>query len=342
VTNLQAIVGDSATMRQRDPGLLRRQAIQLLLSKPRPQSTVLGVVEFGTGAAEVFPPLVLGGADFTAQLDVLGDLLAERLQGDAGRRSLTAGFAAAALENPGRQAQILIVDGANNVGPEPTAAEVAVPTYIVGVGVRRGTLAAQRLDRLATDSGGRFFPEVRADQLQAVLNDIDTDLACETQIPVISSAAPSGSASAAPPPVTVAPGKTATFTTAPLRPPSTGRPRLRSISIVVSWHSRRAPFTVRAIDVRRPGARPLRIPASVLRRALRRHRALRFRQLLINARQGETFIAIRLRGLGVGASRARARAASLPRSRVGIIIRRPKKGGHNPVRSQFSARWGPR
>jgi hypothetical protein len=341
VTNLQAIVGDSATMRLRDPGLLRRQAIQLLLSKPRPQSTVLGVVEFGTGAAEVFPPLVLGGGDFTAQLDVLGDLLAERLQGDAGRRSLTAGFAAAALENPGRQAQILIVDGANNVGPEPTAAEVAVPTYIVGVGVRRGTLAAQRLDRLATDSGGRFFPEVGADQLQAVLNDIDTDLACETQIPVISSAAPSGSASAAPPPVTVAPGKTATFTTAPLRPPSAGRPRLRSVSAVVSWHDRGTRFAVRAIDVRRPGARPLRIPASVLRRALKRHRAVSFHELLISARQGRTFIAVRLRGLRVAPPRFRARSASLLTTRITIFVKRPRRGGGRGLRSQISGRWGP-
>jgi hypothetical protein len=343
VTNIEAIVGDSATMRQRDPGLLRRQAVQLLLSKPRPQSTVLGAVEFGTGAAEVFPPLVLGGPDFTSQLGVLGDLLTERLQGDAGLRSLAAGFAAAAAENPGREAQILIVDGANNVGPAPTAAEVAVPTYIVGLGVPAGRLAAQQLERLATESRGRFFADVRADQLQAVLNDIDTDLACETTIPVISSAAPSGSAVAAPPPVTVAPGQTATFTTASLRPPSAKRPRLRSVSIVVSWHDRATRFSVRAIDVRRPGAKQVRIPASGLRRALRRHRAISFHGLLVRARRGRTFIAIRLRGLRIAAPRVRARAASLMSPSISIKLKRPKGGrGHgNGVRSQISARWGP-
>jgi FG-GAP repeat len=341
VTNIEAIVGDSATMRRNDPGLLRRQAIQLLLSKPRPQRTMLGAVEFGTGAAEVFPPLALTGADFTAQLDVLDGLLTERLQGDAGLRSLAAGFAAAAAENPGRQAQILIVDGANDAGPEPTAAEVAVPTYIVGVGMQQGTPAAAQLDRLATQSGGRFFADVRADQLQAVLNDIDTDLGCETQIPVISAAAPAGSASAAPPAVTVAPGKTATFTTAPLRPPSTGRPRLRSVSAVVSWHSRGTRFAVRAIDVRRPGARPLRIPASVLRRALRRHRAVSFHQLLISARQGRTFIAVRLRGLRVSTPRVQARAASLLATRITIFVKRPRHGSGRGLRSQISGRWGP-
>jgi hypothetical protein len=341
VTNIEAIVGDSASMQRSDPGLLRRQAIQLLLSKPRPQATVLGAVEFGTGAAQIFPPLVLAGADFTTQLAALDGLLAERLRGDGGLRSLAAGFAAAALENPGRQAQILIVDGANDAGPEPTAADVAVPTYVVGVGVQAGTLAAQQLDRLATQSGGRFFPDVGADQLQAVLNAIDTALACETQIPVISSAAPSGSAGAAPPAVTVAPGKTATFTTAPLRPPSVKRPRLRSVSVVVSWRDRGTRFAVRAIDVRRPGARPLRIPARVLRRALARHRTIRFHELLVSARQGRTFIAVRLRGLRVATPRVRARSASLLATRIAIFVKRPKHGRGRGLRSQISGRWGP-
>jgi hypothetical protein len=345
VTNIEAIVGDSATMRERDPGLLRRQAIQLLLSKPRPQTTVLGAVEFGTGAAEIFPPLVLGGADFTAQLGVLGDLLVERLRGDAGRRSLAAGFAAAAVENPGRQAQILIVDGSNNVGPEPPAAAAAVPTYVVGLGVRAGTVAGRQLDQLARESRGEFFPDVRSDQLQAVLNDIDTALACETTLPVTSSAAPMGSTSAAPPPVTVAPGKAATFS-APLRSPSTKRPRLRSLSIVASWRDRAARFSVRSIDVRRRGAKRIRIPGSAVRRALRRHQAIAFHGMLIRARQDDTFIAIRLRGLRIDAPRARAHAATsgLPIVTIKIGLRGHHHGRSHSgrgLRSQISGRWGP-
>ena len=342
VTNIEAIVGDSATMRERDPGLLRRQALQLLLAKPRPQTTVLGAVEFGTGAAEIFPPLVLGGADLTAQLDILPRLIAEHLRGDAGRRSLAAGFAAAAAENPGRQAQILIVDGPNNVGPEPLATAVAVPTYVVGLGVRAGSPAAGQLDRLATASRGRFFGDVRADQLQPVLNDIDTALACETPLPVTSPAAPSGSKSIAPPPVTLAPGEAAAFS-APLPAANARRAPVRSVSIVVSWHHRTTPFTVRAIELRRGAQKPVRIPGRIVSRAIARHRAISLHGVLVTARRGRTFIAIRLRGAPIGASGATGRAATsvLPRITARIGRPRPRHPGRphhrRAVRVQISA-----
>jgi hypothetical protein len=342
VTNIEAIVGDSATMRERDPGLLRRQALQLLLAKPRPQPTVLGAVEFGTGAAEIFPPLVLGGADFTAQLDVMPLLIAEHLRADAGRRSLAAGFAAAAAENPGRQAQILIVDGANNVGPEPLAPAVGVPTYVVGLGVRAGSPAARQLDRLATESRGRFFGDVSADQLQPVLNDIDTALACETPLPVTSPAAPSGSKSITPPPVTLAPGEAAAFS-APLPAPNARRTPVRSLSIVVSWHRRATPFTVRAIELRRGAQKPVRIPARIVSSAIARHRTISLHGVLITARRSHTFIAIRLRGALIGAPGAGARAATSVLPRVTARIGRPRP--HHPggphhrraVRVQISA-----
>ena len=57
----EVIVGDSDTMRARDPGLLRRQAIQLLLAKPRPQSTVLGAVAFAYFRRLVLHPRRLQG-----------------------------------------------------------------------------------------------------------------------------------------------------------------------------------------------------------------------------------------------------------------------------------------
>jgi hypothetical protein len=79
----------------------------------------------------------------------------------------------------------------------------------------------------------------------------------------------------------------------------------------------------------------------VVRRALRRHRAVSFHQLLISARQGGTFIAVRLRGLRVSTPRVRARSASLLATRITIFVKRPRRGGGRGLRSQISGRWGP-
>lgn len=337
-TNIETIVGDSATMRLRDPGMLRRQALELLLSKPRPQSTVLGAVEFGSAAAQIFPPLVLAGEGFNDQLSVLRQLIGEHLHADAGRRDLAAGFAAAASENPGRQAQILIVDGANDTGPAPVAQDV--PTYVVGLGVRADTVPGRQLDRLASASHGRFYADVRPEQLPAVLNAIDAALACETPVAVTGAGVPATPATAVPPPVVVPPEETPSFMTAPFTRPSDRRPRLRSISLVVSWSKRSARFQLRDVDVRRPNAPRVRIPGTVLQRAIRRGRAVRFHQLQITAREGRTFIAVRLTGVRARSGRTSARAASQLVGSIGYHLK-PSHHKRRGLRSQVSGRWGP-
>jgi hypothetical protein len=54
VTNLEVVVDDSLSMRRADPEELRRQAIDLLLTKPRNEGKVIGAFEFGSFGRQLF------------------------------------------------------------------------------------------------------------------------------------------------------------------------------------------------------------------------------------------------------------------------------------------------
>ena len=366
VTNFEVLVGDSTTMRARDPENLRRQALELLLAKPRPQSTVLGAIEFGSGAAQILPPLVLAGEGYFDQLDTLRGLAGERLRGDAGGRNLAAAFAAAAAQNPGREAQILIVDGPGDGPLDPGPDAVAVPTFVVALGVAEDSPAGARLRALAEGSGGAFYADVRPGLLQPVLEAIDQRLACQTSVrvsspdattPAPSAAPPPAVAAAVPPPVTLAAGEATTFTTGPLVPPSASVPVLRSVSLVVSWRDRRARYAIDRLRITRPGREPLSVPPALVRRAAATRRVVTYRGLRLRARRGRGFIAITVTGLraspatttsataagAVGAAApSPAVAATRDGPRIRLGVRRGHRGRGGGLRTQASGRWGPR
>jgi hypothetical protein len=180
--NIEAIVDDSGSMAITDPNRLRVQALDLLIDTLGP-STQLGAVEFGSALFEkpatdvLFAPAPVGpnAAAMRSALDKL-------IQADNGATDYNAAFAAADAANPGSDARIFLTDGGHDVGTY-NEAHLAhnVPTYVVGFGVGISSVVdKQRLEKIAKDTGGQFFPLSDASQLQAVMNQIGAALTCQT------------------------------------------------------------------------------------------------------------------------------------------------------------------
>jgi hypothetical protein len=179
-TNVEAIVDDSISMEFTDPNRLRVQAMDLLINTLS-KSTQLGAVEFGseisTPAADtVFPPQPVG-PNAKAMLAALD----QKIHADNGATDYNAAFAQSDLENPSANARIFLTDGGHDVGTYNEAHLVHdVPTYVIGFGGIAAGEDQARLQKIATDTGGRYFPLKEASQLQAVLNDIGAALTCQT------------------------------------------------------------------------------------------------------------------------------------------------------------------
>jgi hypothetical protein len=182
-TNIEAIIDDSGSMAGTDPNRLRVQGLDLLINT-LPKSTLLGAVEFGSGleflgtppADTVFPPEPVG-ANAAAMQASLGQLI----NADNGATDYNGAFAKADADNPTADARIFLTDGGHNEGPY-TEAHLAhpVPTYVIGFG---GIVAPEdlaRLEKIATDTGGAYFPLEDSSQLQSVMNSVGAALTCQT------------------------------------------------------------------------------------------------------------------------------------------------------------------
>ena len=77
-------------------------------------------------------------------------------------------------DNPGAQARIFLTDGGHDVGTYNNGHLThKVPTYVVGFS--SGVAAPedqQRLQAIASETGGQFFPLTDSSQLQSVMNSI--------------------------------------------------------------------------------------------------------------------------------------------------------------------------
>jgi von Willebrand factor type A domain len=181
-TNIEAIVDDSGSMSFTDENRLRVQAMDLLINA-LPTQTQLGAVEFGSelfekGAADiVFPaePVGANGAAMKSALDAA-------ILADNGATDYNSAFAAADAANPTSQARIFLTDGGHNEG-DYKEAHLAhnVPTYVIGFG--SGLTAPEdqaRLQKIADDTGGTFFPLADASALQPAMTKIEAALTCQT------------------------------------------------------------------------------------------------------------------------------------------------------------------
>jgi hypothetical protein len=181
-TNIEAIVDDSISMEFTDAGRLRVQAMNLLINTLG-KATRLGAVEFGSAGYEnnppaadtLFAPLPVG-PNAPAMLAALD----QKIHADNGATDYNGAFAQSDLDNPSADARIFLTDGGHIVGTYNEAHLVhGAPTYVVGFGVPAGEDQA-RLQKIAADTGGSYFPLTDSSQLQAVINSIGAALTCQT------------------------------------------------------------------------------------------------------------------------------------------------------------------
>jgi von Willebrand factor type A domain len=184
-TNIEAIVDDSGSMSITDASTLRVKGLKLLINTVSP-STSLGAIEFGgnffagssTPAADtVFPPEAVGanGAAMVAALE-------SKILADNGGTDYNAAFAQSDADNPAAQARIFLTDGGHDVGTYNNGHLThKVPTYVIGFS--SGVAAPEdqaRLQTIANETGGRFFPLTDSSQLQSVINTIGAEITCQT------------------------------------------------------------------------------------------------------------------------------------------------------------------
>jgi hypothetical protein len=183
-TNIEAIVDDSGSMAVTDSSTLRVKGLKLLINTFSP-GTFLGAVEFGgsffesstPSADTVFKPEAVGpnAATMAAALD-------SKIMADNGGTDYNAAFAQSDADNPNAQGRIFLTDGGHNVGTYNNGHLThKVPTYVIGFspGVA-DTEAQQRLQTIASDTGGRFYPLSDSSQLQSVMNSIGAAISCQT------------------------------------------------------------------------------------------------------------------------------------------------------------------
>jgi hypothetical protein len=174
-TNVEAIVDDSGSMGDSDPERLRVAALDLLIDTPANATRTLGALEFGSRADAIFTPQPIGisgpamKAAVNARIDY-GDLFTD----------YNAAFAGARKAYAGAQAWIFLTDGGHDVAAYLNGHRGGPRTYVVGIGVGApgANADANRLQRIATDTGGKYYASVDAASLPGVISDIDTKLAC--------------------------------------------------------------------------------------------------------------------------------------------------------------------
>jgi hypothetical protein len=181
-TDIEAIVDDSGSMAITDQNKLRVQAMDLLIATLNP-STQLGAVEFGGAIFSTEPAAdtVFGPEPVGPNATAMRAALAQKINADNGTTDYNAAFAQSDADNPNANARIFLTDGGHDVGTYNEGHLVHnVPTYVIGFGGIAAGEDQARLQKIATDTGGQYFPLKEASQLQAVMNDIGAALTCQT------------------------------------------------------------------------------------------------------------------------------------------------------------------
>jgi hypothetical protein len=177
--NVEFLIDDSGSMLDSDPQILRRQAVELLVSKPRNTGEILGAFEFGSEGDQVFPPQVIAPRGAGSNQLQLFQLLDRLVRADNEGTDYNAAFTGVANDNPAAEARIFLTDGEHNEGEYANGHRGGPPTYVIGLGIGRRGDAAARLQRIADDTRGRYFPGVNAQRLQEVVDRIDSRLNCD-------------------------------------------------------------------------------------------------------------------------------------------------------------------
>ena len=182
VTNVEVIVDDSFSMRRKDPDELRRDAIDLLITKPRNVGKVVGAIEFGSFVNQIFPPQQIRERGRGSNQPFLLGQLRQLIDGDNGGTNYNVAFESAAQENPAAQARIFITDGGHLAGAYLEGHRGGPPTFVIGMGIKADEPFGVRLQRIADETRGRAFLDVAPEDVIRVMNTIDSALNCDVDI----------------------------------------------------------------------------------------------------------------------------------------------------------------
>ena len=281
MSKLGVIVDDSGSMAEFDPGRLRVAALELLLDKHRNAGERLGAVEFGGVAEQLFPPVLLGSETFERDRRMLGRLIDERVQADAGGDE---------LQRRVRPAHRRSIPMRRPSCSSPTAGTTSVasarctatgqPTFVIGVGIGSEGREGGRLQHIAEETDGAYFPDVDATELQAVLNRIDAGLNCDTDIATATDRVEDHEA---PGPVDESLGDGRT------------RPTWWSAG-TTRWDD----IELRALVLTTGGKRVVRFGADSLRRATEPDRVPQRNGVRVDGTAGQTYLSLRLNGIQRG------------------------------------------
>jgi uncharacterized protein DUF6636/VWA domain-containing protein len=177
--NIEVIIDDSGSMAVSDSNRLRVQGLNLLINTLDP-GTTLGAVEFGSTAETDFPPASVG-----ANAAAMKSALAAKVQADDGGTDYNPAFSRADADNPGAQARIFLTDGENGSVFANGHLAHRVPTYVIGFDdASLDPAATALLQKIATDTGGKYFRQTDSSSLQSVMNEIGAALTC-SQAPTL-------------------------------------------------------------------------------------------------------------------------------------------------------------
>jgi hypothetical protein len=282
-TNIEAIVDDSASMAGTDSNRLRVQAMDLLLNALDPATTV-GAVEFGSSfdpsvpSADVVFPVEPVGANAAAMKSALDT----KIQADNGATDYNAAFNTARAANPGAQARIFLTDGGHNEGdylnahlnPPPQA---QTPTYVIGFSPGLALPENQaRLQTIASDTGGKYFALPDSSALQAVMNEIETKLTCQSAPKTFTDS--------------LAQGKSKTHVVSLSK-------KAKSAQVTLSWPSALDAFKISNVRIVRGG----KVVA----------RAAKVRKLKVKVHKGATFAVVKVTHLVKGKLRFTVKATKI-------------------------------
>ena len=280
VSNIEAIVDDSGSMSFTDSDKLRVAALNLLIDTPGNEKIVLGAVEFGgslglagepPAADTVFPPEAIG-----PNAAAMKAALKARIDADNGITDYNAAFDRAKTDDPDAKARIFLTDGGHNVGDYRNGHQGGPPTYVIGFSSAVTGEDGQRLQQIASDTGGRYFPQTDSSNLQAVMNEIGTTLTCQSPPKQFRDALRSGQSKAH----SVSLASKAT-----------------SAQLTLSWTSPLDRFTISGLRIVKRG----RVVAVASRK----------RHLRLTTRKGDTFLVVKVGNLTRGKLQFKVRATRI-------------------------------
>jgi hypothetical protein len=285
-TNIEAIVDDSGSMAITDQNRLRVQAMDLLINALG-DTTTLGAIEFGSAEDFTTPPTPAADPVFTPEpvgpnAAAMKSALDTAIQADAGATDYNAAFDTARAANPGAQARIFLTDGGHDVGDYANAhlnpAPPQTPTYVIGFSAGVGAPEDQaRLQQIASDTGGQYYPLPDSSALQSVMDQIEATLTCQSAPKTFTDSLAQGASR--PHTVTIAPGS-------------------RSAQLALSWTSPLDQFTISGLKIVSKGK-----TVAVAARKLRK--------LKVSTKRGSTFVVVKVTHLVRGKLHFKVKAAKI-------------------------------